>query len=186
MLTHVSRVDGGIAPAAQLVANIINLQRVIIDRFPATDLADFAEITLDPTGLLARTLPLPQEEATPVQNARYGKRGALHFQNDPILSSTLFDETIMDLAARARTNVYRLSDAYAALVLVDEFAADAEASAGKPVDGVQFMPASQCIQVTQGFYCVASIDRYVIEARSRSLDDAHQQVAAQYTLLIGH
>lgn len=186
VLTQVARVEGGIASAAQLVANIINLQRVIIDRFPATDLADFAEITLDPTGLLARTLPLPQEEATPVQNARYGKRGALHFQNDPIWSSALFDETIMDLAARARTNVYRLSDAYAALVLVDEFAADAEASAGKPVDGVQFMPASQCIQVTQGFYCVASIDRYVIEARSRSLDDAHQQVAAQYTLLIGH
>ncbi|KUI37557.1 hypothetical protein AU194_21560 [Mycobacterium sp. GA-2829] len=187
VLTQVARVVGGLAPAAQLVANTINLQRVIIDRFPATDPADFAEIALDPTGLLARTLLLPPEEATPVQNARYGKRGALHFQNDPIWSSALFDETVMDLTARAKTNVYRLSDGYAALVMVDEFAADAQASAGKPVDGVEFMPASQCMQVTQGgFYCVAPIDRYVIEARSRSLNDARQQVAAQYTLLIGH
>nr|WP_234809823.1 hypothetical protein [Mycolicibacterium tusciae] len=142
VLTQVVRVVGGLAPAAQLVVKTINVQRVIIDRFPATDPADFAEISLDPTGLLARTLLLSPEEAAPVQNARYGKRGALHFQTDPIWSSALFDETVMDLAARAKTNVYRLSDGYAALVMVDEFAADAQGSAGKPVDGVEFMPVS--------------------------------------------
>lgn len=92
----------------------------------------------------------------------------------------------MDLTARAKTNVYRLSDAYAALLMVDESAADIQASAGKLVDRVEFMPASPRMQVTEGFYCVAPLDRHVIEAQSPSLEDVHQQVAAQYTLLIGH
>ena len=174
---------GDLAPALQLVANTINLQRILIDQFPATDPADFAEIAVDPTGLLARTLLLPPGEATTVQNARFGKRGALHFQRDPVWSSALFDKTVMDLAARAKTNVYRLSDAYAALVVVDELAADVAATAGKPVDRVEFMPASRCIQRTRDFYCVAPADRWVIEAHSRSLEDVHQQVAAQYRLL---
>lgn len=186
VLTQVAQSVDGLAPAAQLVANTINVQRIIIDQFPATDPANFAEIALDPTGLLARTLPLPPDQATTVQNARFGKRGALHFQNDPAWSRALFDLTVMDLAARAMTNVYRLSDAYAALVIADEFAAEVQATAGKPVDGVEFMPASSCVQNTLGFYCVAPADRYAIEAQSWSLDDAHQQVAAQYTLLIGH
>ncbi|ADU01937.1 MULTISPECIES: DUF7373 family lipoprotein [Mycolicibacterium] len=186
VLAQVAVSVGGPAPAARLVANVINRQRVIIDQFPATDPADFAEIALDPTGLLARTLLLPPDQATTVQNARFGKRGALHFQNDPIWSSALFDDTVMDLTARAKTNIYRLSDAYAALLMVDEFTADIQASAGKLVDRVEFMPASQCMQVTEGFYCVAPVDRYVIEARSPSLEDAHQQVAAQYILLLGH
>lgn len=186
VLAQVVQSVDGLAPAAQLVANTINIQRIIIDQFPATDPADFDEIALDPTGLLARTLPIPPDRATTVQDARFGKRGALHFQSDPVWSGALFDLTAMDLVARAKTNVYRLSDAYAALVVSDEFAAEAQATAGKPVDGVEFMPASRCVQHTLGVYCVAPADRYVIEAQSRSLDDAHQQVAAQYTLLIGH
>lgn len=184
VLTQVAQSADGMAPAAQLVANTINLQRVIIDQFPVTDPADFAQIAVDPTGLLSRTLLLPPGEATTVQNARFGKRGSLHFQRDPVWSKALFDKTVMDLAARAKTNVYRVSDAYAALVLVDEFAAEVRATGGAPVDGVEFMPASRCMERTVGFYCVAPADRWVTEAQSRSLDDAHQQVAAQYRLLV--
>lgn len=184
VLTQVAQSADGVAAAAQLVANTINLQRVIIDQFSANDPADFAEIAVDPTGLLARTLLLPPGAATTVQNARFGKRGALHSQSDPVWFTALFDQVVMDLAARAKTNVYRVSDAYASLVLVDEFAAEVLATAGEPVDGVEFMPASRCMQRTVGFYCVAPADRYVIEAQSRSLDDAHQQVAAQYRLLV--
>ena len=121
-----------------------------------------------------------------VQNARFGKRGALHFQSDPIGSTGLFDRTVMDGVARAKTNVYRSSDAAAALTTVEEFADEVAATAGKPVDGAKFIRTSRCMQVTTGFYCLASIHRYVIEAHSQSLDDAHQQVAAQYTLLVGY
>ncbi|WP_445739068.1 DUF7373 family lipoprotein [Mycolicibacterium vanbaalenii] len=50
VLAQVAVSVGGPAPTAQLVADAINRQRVIIDQFPATDPADFAEIALDPTG----------------------------------------------------------------------------------------------------------------------------------------
>lgn len=186
VLTQLAESVAGRDAAARLVANAINLQAIVIDQFPAIDPADFAEIALDPTGLLARTLPLAPGEATMVQNARFGKRGALHFQSDPIRSSALFDRTIMDGLVRAKTNVYRSSDAVAALGIVDQFAAEVAETAGKPVDGAKFIRTSRCMQLTTGFYCLASKDRYVMEAHSQSLDDAHQQVAAQYTLLVGY
>ncbi len=48
-----------------LVAKTIDLQGPAIDQFRATDPSEFADISLDPTGLLARTLPVPDKEATP-------------------------------------------------------------------------------------------------------------------------
>ena len=170
--------------AAELVANTLMLQRLVIDQFRATDPADFADIAVDPTGLLARTLPMPARDATLAQNARFGKRGALHFQNDPVRAGKVFDQSIMDLAARARTNVYRSANYDAAVKIVEELSRQAEAAGADAVDGVRFMPDSRCLRTRNDFYCVAPADRFAIEAQSRSLEDAHQQLAAQYRLLL--
>jgi len=184
ILIQLAESADGIATASALVANTVERQRLVINQFQATDPLAFPDIELDPSGLLARTLPMPPDEATVVQNARFGKRGALHFQNDPVRFTALFDRTVMDLAAMAKTNVYRSADDESAIRIVHEFAADALATGGKPVDGVEFLPASRCLQFEDEFYCVAPADRYAIEARSRGIDDARQQVAAQYTLLV--
>ena len=76
-------------PAIGLVAKTLDLQGPAIDKFRATDLSEFADISLDPTGLLARTLPVPDKEATPIQNATYEQRGALQYQSDPARSAKL-------------------------------------------------------------------------------------------------
>lgn len=184
VLTQLAQSVEGSRAAAELVANTLTLQKVVIDQFRATDPAHFADIKLDPTGLLARTLPLPARDATSTLNARFGKRGALHFQNDPVRSGALFDRTIMDLAARAKTNVYRSANTEAAVEIVEDFSRQAEAAGGRHVDGVRFIPDSRCLRGQGDFYCVAPADRFAIEVRSRSLEDAHQQAAAQYRLLL--
>ena len=48
----------GLDPAVGLVAKTIDKQAPTIDQFRATDPSEFADISLDPTGLLARTLPV--------------------------------------------------------------------------------------------------------------------------------
>lgn len=184
VLTQLAESVDGPDPAASLIASTISRQRLVIDQFQATAPARFADVNVDPTGQLARTLPMPPQQATVVQNARYGKRGALHFQDDPLRTSALFDQTVMDLATMGKTTVYRTIDAEAATRIVDEFAAEVEATGGESVDGVKSIPASRCLQLIAGFYCVAPADRYAIEAQSRQPGDARQQVAAQYALLV--
>jgi hypothetical protein len=167
-----------------LIAKTIDLQGPRIDQFRATDPAEFADISVDPTGLLARTLPVPETQATVVQNTTYEQRGALHFQSDPSRSSTLFTQTGMDLVAMAKTNVYQTKDAAAAAKIVDGFFAEVQPTS-KPANGVRNLDGSRCLQLEdKSFYCLAAADRYAIETSGPTLLDTQQQVAAQYVMLM--
>jgi hypothetical protein len=173
----------GLNPAVGLVAKAVDLQGPVIDQFRATDPSEFADISLDPTGLLARTLPVPDNEATTVQNTTYEQRGALHFQNDPARSATLFSETGTDLVAMAKTNVYQTKDSASAARIVDGFYAELQPTS-QPAKPVNNLPDSRCLQLEdQSFYCLGAADRYAIETTSKTLLDAQQQVAAQYAML---
>lgn len=174
----------GLDPAAALVAKTIELQAPRIDQFRATDPSEFADISLDPTGLLARTLPVPEKQATVVQNTTYEQRGALHFQSDPARSATLFTQTGMDLVAMAKTNVYQTRDADGARKIIDGFFAEVQPTS-KPANGVRNLDGSHCLQLAdKSFYCLAAADRYAIEASGPTLLDTQQQVAAQYVMLM--
>ena len=174
----------GMDPAVGLVAKTIDLQGPTIDKFRATDPSEFADISLDPTGLLARTIPVPENEATTIQNTTYEQRGALHFQNDPARSATLFSETETDLVAMAKTNVYQTKDSESAARIVDGFYAELQPTS-QPAKPVNNLPDSRCLQLAdQGFYCLGAADRYAIETTSKNLLDAQQQVAAQYAMLV--
>jgi hypothetical protein len=174
----------GMASAIGLVAKTVDKQGPTIDQFRATDPAEFTDISLDPTGLLARTLPVPDKEATAIQNATYEQRGALHFQSDPARSSTLFSETGTDLVAMAKTNVYQTKDAGSAARIVDGFFAELQPTS-KPAKPVNNLPDSRCLQLKDNsFYCLGAADRYAIETTSQTLLDAQQQVAAQYAMLL--
>ena len=174
----------GMDPAVGLVAKTIDLQGPTIDKFRATDPSEFADISLDPTGLLARTIPVPENEATTIQNTTYEQRGALHFQNDPARSATLFSETETDLVAMAKTNVYQTKDSESAARIVDGFYAELQPTS-QPAKPVNNLPDSRCLQLEdQGFYCLGAADRYAIETTSKNLLDAQQQVAAQYAMLL--
>jgi len=174
----------GMDPAIGLVAKTIDLQGPAIDKFRATDPSEFADISLDPTGLLARTLPVPVKEATPIQNATYEQRGALQYQSDPARSAKLFSDTGMDLAAMAKTNVYQTKDAASAPKIVDGFYAELQPTS-QPAKPVNNLPESKCLQLKdKTFYCLGAADRYAIETTAETLLDAQQQVAAQYAILL--
>ena len=174
----------GMDPAIGLVAKTIDLQGPAIDRFRATDPSEFADISLDPTGLLARTLPVPDKEATTIQNTTYEQRGALQFQSDPARSAKLFTETGTDLVAMAKTNVYQTKDPASAAKIVDGFFAELQPTS-QPAKPVNNLPDSRCLRPEdQSFYCLGVADRYAIETTSQTLLDAQQQVAAQYAMLL--
>jgi hypothetical protein len=174
----------GVDPAVGLVAKTIDMQGPAIDGFRATDPAEFADISIDPTGLLARTLPVPERQAMVFQNATYEQHGALQFQSNPVRSATLFSETGMDLMTMAKTNVYQTKDTESAARIVDAFIAELQATS-QPANGVANLPGSRCLQLQdKTFYCLGAADRYAIETTSQTLLDAHQQVAAQYVMLM--
>jgi hypothetical protein len=174
----------GLTPAIGLVAKAIDLQGPIIDQFRATDPSKFADISLDPTALLARTLPVAAKDATTIQNTTYEQRGALHFQNDPARSATLFSQTGTDLVAMAMTNVYQTKDSESAARIVDGFFAELQPTS-QPAKPVNNLSDSRCLQLKDSsFYCLGAAGRYAIETTSKTLLDAQQQVAAQYAMLL--
>lgn len=175
----------GVEPAAALVAGALDRQGPLIDEFQATDPAKFAELPLDPTGLLAKTLEVPAKEATLNERTVYQRRGALHFQSDPAASSRTFDQAGMDLMSYAKANVYQARDKSGAQQVVDAFHDELLVGA-KPANGVSELPGSRCIALAErGFYCLAVADRYAIEVNAMQLGDAHQRLAAQYAILMG-
>ena len=170
--------------AAQLVARSLDLQVPEIDKFRATDPAEFADINLDPSGLLARTIPLEGQDPSFAKNATYEQRGALHFQSDAARSAKLFDDTGVDLVAMADTNVYQARDADGAKGVVDAFYAEVSPTA-RPANAVPDMPGSKCLGLSDGaFYCLAAADRYALEVSAPTLLAAQQMTAAQYIMLL--
>jgi hypothetical protein len=181
---QLAQATDGMDPAVGLVAKTVDLQGPAIDQFRATDPSEFTDISLDPDGLLARTLPVPDNEATLIQNTTYEQRGALHFQSDPARSATLFAETDTDLVAMAKTNVYQTKDSQSATRIVDGFFAELQPTS-QPAKPVNNLPDSRCLQLgDKSFYCLGAADRYAIETTSQNLLDAQQQVAAQYAMLL--
>jgi hypothetical protein len=184
VLMQLAQSTDGVDAAAQIVAKTLDLQAPEIDGFRATDPGEFADISLDPSGLLERTLPQEGQDPTFAKNATYEQRGALHFQSDPARSAKLFDETGVEQVAMAGTNVYETRDADGAQGIVDGFFEEVSPTA-QPADPVDNMPGSKCLGLGDGgFYCLATADRYALEVSGPTLLAAQQMTAAQYIMLM--
>jgi hypothetical protein len=184
VLMQLAQSTESVDAAAQLVAKSIDAQGPEIDKFRATDPAEFGDITIDPTGLLARTIPADGRDDAATTNTTYEPRGALHFQNDPTRTAKLFSDTGTDVVAMAKTNVYQTRDADGAKGVVDGFIAELEPMS-QPATPVKNMPDSRCLRLEAGpFYCLAPADRYAIEVNAANLLEAQQLVAAQYVMLM--
>ncbi|GAB7067019.1 hypothetical protein H7J06_20835 [Mycobacterium hodleri] len=174
----VQSVDG-VDRATGLVAKAIDAQGPAIDEF--TPAGDLAAVPLDPTGLLAKTLPAAVSEAA--KNAVYATKGAEHFQSNPVASATLFSDTGTTQVAMGSTNVYQTKDDGAAVMIINAFSQEMTSDGMAIADTVTALPDSHCYALPKGFYCVAPAGRYAIEARSDQLADVHQQLSAQYVML---
>ncbi len=174
--------------AGELTANMLDIQAPRIDQFAPTDPAQLADLPVDPSGLLARTLPPPQGEDPVPAVGVYQQRAELHFETNPAESAQLFTAADIEIVTRRwRTRVYQAHDGTGAGRLVERFVHDTNT---KAIAGVSGLPGAQCFD--QGaelgaaqFVCVVVVDRYAFMALSGQETEAKQETAAQYRILAG-
>jgi hypothetical protein len=162
--------------ATGLVAAILDLQGPRIDAFTPTDPARLAELPIDPTGLMAHTLP-------PVVGV-YSAPGALHFERDPVRAAELFSAAAVTAVALGRATVYQSESFSGATLLADRLP-----SSGTTVaDGITGVPNASCVDLGASpsrYACYGTWGQYAFTTTSADLNDTRQQAAAQYLLLGG-
>ncbi|WP_447691561.1 DUF7373 family lipoprotein [Mycolicibacterium sp. A43C] len=171
----------GLDTAATLVQKVVDLQGPRVDKFSPADPDALGEVELDPTGLLAKTIPA-ESNTSSTKNAVYDERGAMHFQTNPLESKTLFSDTGVTTVAMAAASVYQARNPGSALMIVNAFSKEI-LNQGAAVDAVPNLPESHCATRGKSFYCVALAGEYAVEVNGDALDDVHQRTAAQYILL---
>ncbi|MGE2736244.1 DUF7373 family lipoprotein [Mycolicibacterium vaccae] len=177
--------DPDLSTAASLVRKAIDLQGPLIDTFTPTPESQLAELLVDPTGLLARTVPVSAAGSSSTDRAVYGLRGTLHFQFDPILSKEAFRKAALVQSAFAAAQVYETRTSGGAQLIAETFYDEASHD-GVPRGGVDGIPDSSCVSSISGsdehLYCVTYVGKYMIEVSSHE-SNAKQVLAAQYLLL---
>lgn len=171
-----------VANAAQFVVTALDLQEPLIDKFTPTPVDQLAQLPIDPSGLLARTLP-PSTGSETVNDGDYDAHGALHVEpGDPVHLQALFTSAgIQQAAETAEARVYQAPDPAGANRIVADYAVSQDPAA----PGVSGMPKAKCFTEKLGSWCVGAADRYAFFAQSAQLPDLHQRMAAQYRLLTG-
>jgi len=176
---------GDLAPAADLITKTLDRQAPLVDQFTPTPERELAELLVDPTGLLARTVPISATDSSPNRRAVYGVQGTLHFQRDPIRSANTFHDAGLVRSALAATNVYETQDTRGALAIARYFHSEAS-HRGIPRSAVEGLPSSLCVSTAgvpdEHLYCVASVQKYAIEVAGQEVD-VKRRLAAQYQLL---
>lgn len=190
-----------VTPVSQ-TSGLIGDQRRLISGFTPTDPAKRADLPLDPTGdLYSRTLIGP-DGAVPFIVGEWEPTGWLHFEANPITAKAQFDDAGLEVVSQRLTTVFRTHNADGAAGLADAMAADMKAMTDvKPIEGVPGLPSAKCFERLRGYMeetvamsfrrvlwrykCVGHADRYTYTAFSNSDIDLHQQMAAQYRLLVG-
>lgn len=184
VLMQQAQSTAGLDAGLTLISKTLDLQGPLIDQFVPTATRDFPTLPRDPSGQLARTLPLPDGTKVDIANATYDRRGELHFQGDPVASTALFDETGVGVVTTARTTVIQAADPAGAAKIVTEFARQTQASGATPSAPVPGVPDSKCFDIaSMGTYCVASADRYAFEVPAAQAGAVAQMTAAQYLML---
>jgi hypothetical protein len=109
-------------------------------------------------------------------------------QTEPLLSAAGVDFVSVNL-----TTVYQTKDSAAAQNLAQSYSdMAAKTPAAQEASPVPGLPQSRCTRVAGSnglvprYWCLAAADRYTIKAVARQLDNAQQQVAAQYLILTAH
>lgn len=174
-----------------LVARTLDLQIPLIDTFVPTEVAQLADLPIDPTGLLAKTLPVAPSDALPLQRTVYEVRGALHLSSDPGTTASQYRDAEMTHMAYADATVTETGTSDGAQRLAATFFSGPIVLDVKPVAAVPHLPASRCAELTLKlaagpravFSCVVTVDRYVAEVSSPQLRDVHHKAAAQYAML---
>ncbi len=97
----------------------LDQQLPLIDALTPTPLDALTTLPVDPTGVLARTIPIP--DGMQVQSGSFSPHAALAMQSDPPHSQKVFSDTGVDVMTKAATTVYRARDDAGAAAIVGDF-----------------------------------------------------------------
>ncbi len=185
-----NRFDSDTATAVAMAFAIVDRQRAALDRFTTTPVEDLPELPMDPTGLLARSLPGPSMGLSRFRAGVYEPHGALHFMPDPISAQQLFRDAALVAASVSVAMVFQTRGATGADELAEAFISDHVNQRYGRGESIPGLSASRCLValnlpgIPEGtYYCVVTHDRYVITAQMPTAVAAHQAVSAQYLLL---
>ena len=174
----------------ELAGRILDLQVPLIDTFKPTEPAPLASLPQDPTGLLARTVPLKPGQGDSMSNADYDPAGAIQLEDNPIQAGTAMQDAGVDTVAVSETTVYQARDGAAAQQLAQALGDDVVArQSAQPAAEVPGLAGSRCLRIEDArtrvarHWCAATNERYTFKAVARDLNNAHQQMAAQYLML---
>lgn len=178
--------------AAELAGRVLDLQGPLIDTFVRTEPAPLAALPQDPTGLLARTVSIKPGQGDTMSDADYDPAGAIQLEDNPIEAGTAMQDAGVDTVAISQTTVYQARDAAASQQLAQALGDDVVArQAGQAAAEVPGLAGSRCLRTEDAesllarHWCVGTNDRYTFKAVARDLNNAHQQIAAQYLMLGG-
>jgi hypothetical protein len=178
--------------AAALAAKAIDMQLSLLDKLPPVNPADFGQLPLDPSGLVARTLPTAPDEATPMSGSAYPPAGALHAEANPVDAATWFAATGVDQVSIGASTLYQAKDAAGARTLMQDIGdAAAKIPSTQSAAGVPGLPDSRCLLVADAsglvpkYLCLATFDRYAFKTSARDFTRVQQQLAAQYRMVHG-
>ncbi len=185
-----------------MVAAMLNLQPAKIDGFTPTDPAEFAGLPTDPTGHLRALTLWATDSRAPRSVGVWQPAAALHFEDDPVESDTLFQAAGVEAVSQMLAKVYETHQPDGAARLVKQFTDDtANLPDVRPASVVAGLPGASCFERTANwspstdsptlrqfrwhFKCVAKADRYAFVAYSDNETDVKQQTSAQYRILAG-
>lgn len=178
------------AAAADIIAKTLDLQGPSADHFQATPLDQLATLPLDPTGLLARTVPATDPSIN--QAAVYPPHASLHFRSDPVATQAMYDDAGIARVAADRTTVYEAVDTTGAQRAGDGLVrTDVPFLGYHSAAGINGLPAARCFDRGPDstdlgavrFLCIATAQRYAFKATAAQEVEAHQIIAAQYLML---
>lgn len=126
-----------------------------------------------------------------MSNAAYDRAGALHLADNPIQAGRAFAGSGVDIVSTSQTTVYQAMDPASAQRLAQALGdGTAQLPASQPAPAVPGLPQSRCLRIDEEggliprYWCIATADRFAFKAVARELDNAHQQMAAQYRILV--
>ncbi|MFD3705077.1 hypothetical protein ACFWUP_18225 [Nocardia sp. NPDC058658] len=165
--------------------------------YTPTPLSEISKLPLDTEGLLSHVLPAEvtsRSESGTSPSAVYPAQAALHFEKKSESARAAYADAGIDYLAFDAATVFRARDENAAT----RFQAWSESQTSENTNYVKAdsppnLPSFRCFAVNPAAksaflekpQCVGTFGRYVISTSSKSLQDVHQRISAQYKLLNG-
>ncbi|MCX5046657.1 hypothetical protein OG921_26130 [Aldersonia sp. NBC_00410] len=184
---------------AKAIAKSVSLQGPLIDKFPATPVADMPNLPIDVDHVLIYTVPPLDGNRTTNDLAVYAGRGAAHTADNPEQNVKDFEETGTTLQAVDGTQVYRSDSEQGANELFSRFITETLAPPSDPLEepwteiaGPAGVPNAKCVEQKSSYpgsdpyvYCLVQRGNYVGEASGAGETDTLQKITAQYLVLDG-